>query len=430
MQTAKMALSLLALAGAMFAAVFYFSQQREEPLRLVGSGDGWSDAAEKKPEPAAEPQPETGTVVDYDPGMVVGGQTLYEDSAAKAVSPEEIIGSLPKGSTEAARLGVPLYSPRDRSYAIPEAGLSNPPVVAQQMAGAGRQAEQDGRMADFAAYASDVDVPKMELLQPGVPQRRRPVAQPEAPVSRQDKQDLNAALSDQTEASHSLASGFLSSKSVEGSRGRHELNSRKSGSVFDGSESVDGRVKAVFDLSSFGEAERLVVSPAGSAEAGAVAAGCAAARASDGKQMMLLGDEMGRLARLLNSAGAPGCCDYFAQARWNESLRTLEQQCAAFNNAGQRLAVACKTDYFPADCAAFPAPVKRAEAASCLMLLSAGLALLAGGALLPMLGAAYVVLGGGLAGGALLGGVPGLLLCAFAAVGALLLHGSSERSRI
>jgi len=426
-QAASQALVILAVASFMGVAVFYFSQQREELARIVG---GWSDAADKKSDEAAAVPSASSAPLDYDPAMVVGGQTLYEDSARKPASPDEIVGVLAKGSTEAARLVVPLYGPGVPAYSIPEAGLSNPPVVSPQMQGAGGPAEQGSRVSDFAAYAPSVDMPKMTQNPPPLPPGRRRAPLKESEVSRQDKQDLRTAISEDTDASQSMASGYLSSKSVEDSRGRHEVNAAKSGNVFDGSAGVGGRIKSVFDLSSLGDPDQLVVSPPGTEDAGGIAAACAAARASDGHQVLLLGDEMGRTARGLNALSSPGCCDYLALQRWNESLRALSQQCSAFNNAAARLAVACKTPYYPADCGAFPAPRERSSVRTCLAPLSLGLALLAGGALLPMLGPAYVVLGGGLAGGALLGGLPGLLLCALGIAGALLLQGSSEKSRI
>ncbi|HOX23569.1 MAG TPA: hypothetical protein PLL10_08900, partial [Elusimicrobiales bacterium] len=372
--------------------------------RKIDSSENWLAVADKKqePAPASEP-PGSSAVLDYNPALVPGGPTLYEDSA-KPAAPGDIVGIVPKKSREAARLPAPLFEKgAPKTASLPEAGLSNPPVAVPQLEGAGVLPERNNRAEDFAAYAPTVDMPNMGMDPKYLRGSRRVAAAPSRP---NDKQDLTSALSDETQASQSLASGYLSAQ-PENTAGGEERKAFKAGGLFDGSASVDGHIKSVFDISAAGE--QPVVSPAGVQAQEDPA--CVLARESEGKQMLLAGDQMSRLAESLGAGRKSGCCDYVLLDKRNNVMSQLALRCVAYNNAAVRQAVACRGQYFPIDCGVFAPEERQAKPLRCMGILAIGLLLLLAGAALPVLGPAYVILGGALSGGAILGNLPGLVLC-------------------
>lgn len=401
------------------AGAVYYSLRSEDQPRRIGEGETWLADKDKKNPAAETAAPAQATEsLDYDPALVVGGPTLYEDSAQKPSSPREIIGILAKDSKEAAKLAAPLHEPGAPATAtVPEAVLPVTPITPEQLASAKNAAGKDSRAEDFAAYSPDIEIPMM-TLHPGPP---KPQANPAA-LSRMDSQDLHSDLSDDTQAAHSLASGYLSAKMVEQESPRGENGASLSGVMFDGTGYVPGNIKAVFDMSSMGPIEDMIVTTWN--DGGASGTVCNDAKDKEGRVMLALGREMGVLGKLMRMAGKPGCCQYSELESWNRSMLRMSQLCDGFNAASSRVAIACASPHQPADCSAYRAKPLRADPLRCLALFALGLALLLGGAVSPSLGPSYVVFGAAFSGGALLGGLPGLLLCAAGVLLALALQGS------
>ncbi|NLO92184.1 MAG: hypothetical protein GX410_09385 [Elusimicrobia bacterium] len=395
----------------------------EEVARKVGEGESWIGESDKKSASSANPVSEQATeTLDYDPALVVGGPTLYEDSAVKPASPREIVGILPKDSREAANLAAPLHEPGAPADAkVPEAELPVTPITPEQLSMAKNAAGKDTRAEDFAAYATDIEIPM--LTYPGPP---KPRPNPAA-LSKIDSQDLHDALTDDQQAAGSLAAGFLSAKMVEQEAPKGERGSALSGAMFDGTGAIPGNIKAVFDMSSVGVEDDIIVNTW--SNGGDSGTACNDVKEKAGREMLALGHEMGTLGQALRETGAPGCCQYSAIDSWSRSMLRMSQLCDGFNSALSRVSIACGSPYQPYDCSKYRPQQLRAVPARCLALFIAGITILIGGALFASLGPAYVVFGSAVASGALLGGAPGLLLCVAGVLSALTLHGPAAVER-